>query len=86
MKTKILASLTMVLAVASSLFAQPEKKKEDIKAMKIGFITNELNLTPDEAQKFWPVYNEFQKKRPGFGTLHSVVYGHALLRLFVKPQ
>ena len=27
-----------------------------LETMKIGFITNRLNLTPDEAQKFWPIY------------------------------
>ncbi|MBI4931725.1 MAG: hypothetical protein HY841_13225 [Bacteroidetes bacterium] len=38
-------------------------KKEKVEAMRIGFLTQKLDLTPDEAQKFWPVYNEFQKKR-----------------------
>ena len=36
---------------------------EKIKAEKISFFTNKLNLTPAEAQAFWPVYNEFEKKR-----------------------
>jgi hypothetical protein len=38
-------------------------RKEKVEAMRIAFITQKLDLTPDEAQKFWPVYNEFQKKR-----------------------
>lgn len=32
---------------------------EKIEAMKIGFITQKLDLTSEEAQKFWPVYNKF---------------------------
>jgi hypothetical protein len=36
---------------------------EKIKAEKISFFTEKLNLTPSEAQVFWPVYNEFEKKR-----------------------
>ena len=28
--------------------------------MKIAFITKELNLTPAEAQQFWPIYNEME--------------------------
>ncbi len=36
---------------------------EKIKAEKISFFTSKLDLTPAEAQKFWPVYNEFEKKR-----------------------
>jgi hypothetical protein len=30
-----------------------------MEAVKIAFITKELNLTPEEAQKFWPVYNNY---------------------------
>jgi hypothetical protein len=28
-------------------------------ALKIAYITNRLNLSPEEAQKFWPIYNEY---------------------------
>lgn len=38
-------------------------RKEKVEAMRIGFLTQKLGLTSEEAQKFWPVYNEFQKKR-----------------------
>src|ERR1700754_4996213 len=30
-----------------------------LQAMKTGFITQRLNLTPEEAQKFWPIYNSY---------------------------
>ncbi|MDO9613909.1 MAG: hypothetical protein Q7J86_05235 [Bacteroidota bacterium] len=36
---------------------------EKIKAEKISFFTSKLDLKPTEAQAFWPVYNEFEKKR-----------------------
>ena len=39
-----------------------EKKLQDIEALKVAFITKELELTPDEAQKFWPVYNQYSKE------------------------
>lgn len=35
---------------------------EKIKTEKISFFTNRLSLTPAEAQLFWPVYNEYEKK------------------------
>lgn len=35
------------------------KKQQDIEALKVAFISKELNLTPEEAQKFWPVYNQY---------------------------
>ena len=46
-------------------FAQSlmENKKEQIKALKVGFITNELALTTDEATKFWPIYNAYEDKQ-----------------------
>ena len=36
---------------------------EKLNAYKIAFFTRRLNLTSQEAEKFWPVYNEFQNKR-----------------------
>lgn len=32
---------------------------KNIQALKVAFITRQLNLTADEAQKFWPVYNTY---------------------------
>lgn len=37
-------------------------KKEKIEQLKIAFITKELELTTDEAEKFWPIYNEMSDK------------------------
>ncbi|MDN3677037.1 sensor of ECF-type sigma factor [Flavobacterium paronense] len=39
------------------------KKKEQIKALKVAFITDELSLTSDEAAKFWPLFNAFEDKQ-----------------------
>lgn len=51
---------------ASAAFSQGpgnDKEREDkIEALKVGFITKELNLTTSEAEKFWPVYNEMDAK------------------------
>ncbi len=35
--------------------------RERIKAFKVAYITEQLNLTSKEAQKFWPIYNEHQE-------------------------
>jgi len=58
------------LLAATVLFAQPQKPSEEqrkkdferIKAEKIAFITSELDLSPEEAQVFWPVYNQCWKE------------------------
>lgn len=37
-----------------------EKRREEIESFRIAFFTRQLNLTSEEAKKFWPVYNEMQ--------------------------
>lgn len=47
------------------VMAQHRIKKPDpdkIKAYKIAFITEKLNFTEKEAEKFWPVYNLHEKQ------------------------
>lgn len=39
------------------------KAREKIEAARIGVITNKLGLTPEQAEKFWPIYREFTQKR-----------------------
>lgn len=45
--------------------AQPriKEKREQIKALKVAFITNELGLTSEEAATFWPLYNAYDNKQ-----------------------
>lgn len=56
MKRLYIAAFLLLIAVAAAN-GQPNRH-ERIKAEKIAFITDELNLTPEEAQIFWPVYNQ----------------------------
>jgi DNA repair exonuclease SbcCD ATPase subunit len=58
-KTAIILTIA-ILAGTMTIHAQPGKRKEQIRAYKIAFITERLQLTPDEAEKFWPLYNEFE--------------------------
>lgn len=41
------------------MVAMAQPPKERIKALKVAYITKELNLTSAEAEKFWPVYNDY---------------------------
>lgn len=36
---------------------------EKVKAARVAFLTNELNLSSEEAQAFWPVYNQAQAEK-----------------------
>lgn len=57
--------LLFLLLITSFSFAQGllREKKERIKALKVAYITEELNLTSEEATKFWPLYNAYEDKQ-----------------------
>lgn len=62
-KLYLLMIFVCTAAIASAQEELPnEKKQQDIEALKVAFISKELELTPDEAQKFWPVYNQYSKE------------------------
>ena len=68
MMKKILLISAILFVALSTTIAQERRGPspemfEKIKAEKISFFTGKLDLTPSEAQAFWPVYNEFEKKR-----------------------
>ncbi|HCM77849.1 MAG TPA: hypothetical protein DIS90_15805 [Cytophagales bacterium] len=42
---------------------QDPKAREKIEAARIGLISERLGLTPEQAERFWPVYREFTQKR-----------------------
>lgn len=52
--------LVVLLLPAFALAQRPPKADEKIESLKIGFLTERLKLTPDEAKVFWPVYNQFK--------------------------
>lgn len=69
----------LLLFSTFSTFAQSEKMKEkrdQIKAMKVAFITTELDLNSAEAEKFWPIYNTFEEK--------EFELKHLKMRSFIK--
>jgi hypothetical protein len=63
------AMLIAALSIPAFAIAQdddmpqlPEGRLQEIKAQKTAFLTQRMDLTPEEAQKFWPVYNQFDKE------------------------
>lgn len=56
--------LAILLSIFSfGVFAQQENSREGagrLQAYKIAFITNKLELSPKEAQQFWPLYNKYE--------------------------
>lgn len=62
-----------LLAVAPAMAQEPQtdptpvqadpKAQERIKNLRIAYISDKLGLTPEQAEKFWPVYREFVEER-----------------------
>lgn len=40
-----------------------KEKREQIKALKVAFLTTELDLTASESEKFWPVYTIYEDRQ-----------------------
>lgn len=66
---RIIISISILLNFCLSANAQQgrgEKRgrmHKEIQAQKVSYITQKLALTPEEAQIFWPVYNELESKK-----------------------
>ena len=58
---KIVLILSFLMLSIITIKAQ-NTKREKIKLLKISYITNAISLSPEEAEKFWPVYNLYTKK------------------------
>ena len=60
---KYLCTLVLVLSSWAVLYGQQRDFQQKLESAKIGIITDRLNLTSDQAQQFWPLYNELSIKR-----------------------
>ena len=73
---KVISVLCALVVLSLGAFAQgpqgPRRGgdngwRERVRAEKVAFLTEEIDLTESEAQVFWPIYNEIQKsQRDGF--------------------
>ena len=59
----MIALAAMVCLGASAHARMADDWKEKLMAEKIAFLTLEVGLTPEEAQVFWPVYNQVEKEK-----------------------
>ena len=65
---RLFAAAMAAFALLSITSVQAQHKdhgnwQEKMKSEKIAFLTSELDLTPEEAQAFWPVYNQISKEK-----------------------
>ena len=63
-RMKKIIIIGLILLGSLEMAAQDrDDHRERIRALKTAHITEGLQLTPQEAEKFWPVYNKFDEKR-----------------------
>ncbi|HJW28165.1 MAG TPA: hypothetical protein VJ508_02830 [Saprospiraceae bacterium] len=64
MKLNVAITTFLIISAFTLMKAQPgmlsPEGRQRIEAQRIAFITQRLRLTPDEATKFWPLYNEYR--------------------------
>jgi len=70
MKHLQLTMITILLLFSSAAMAQGQgqgqanwQEAERLASYKIAIFTRRLSLTPAEAEKFWPLYNEYDRKK-----------------------
>lgn len=60
---KLYSVLVILCWLTPSAFSQGQPQQPGaagvLESYKIGFITNRINLSPAEAEKFWPIYRQY---------------------------
>src|SRR5688572_4888200 len=57
--------IIMFLTFSLTAWAQDGENLKKIESARIALITERLELTPEQAEKFWPLYREYVAKRQG---------------------
>jgi Spy/CpxP family protein refolding chaperone len=71
---KVISILCALTVLAAGAWAQEQQQhhrrggngngwRERVRAEKVAFLTQEIDLTESEAQVFWPIYNQIQKEQ-----------------------
>ncbi|GAB3224459.1 hypothetical protein J0A67_09495 [Algoriphagus aestuariicola] len=64
MKKQYSIALILFLALSWGAWAQrPPVDREKLEAARIAFITTRIDLKPEQAEKFWPIFNEYSDSR-----------------------
>lgn len=65
MKKYTLLIIIFFVVVGTSLAQRPDGNydREKLEAARVAFITTRLDLKPEQAQQFWPIYNVFNDAR-----------------------
>ncbi|MBS1729472.1 MAG: hypothetical protein JSS67_01715 [Bacteroidetes bacterium] len=70
-------------------YAQQGGGNDQVEVVKMAYITNQLNLSPNEASRFWPVYNQYYnelKQARAKNQNDEIAYSQQVLNIQKKYQ
>lgn len=56
-------TVALLVTFAAPLILAQGQARERLESYRIAFFTQRLKLTPSEAEKFWPLYNDLQERK-----------------------
>ncbi|HEX8349262.1 MAG TPA: hypothetical protein VF598_04825 [Hymenobacter sp.] len=79
-------TLALLLLLAGTFRAQAQSAEQQqrqermnrIENAKIAYLTDKLALTQEQAQRFWPLYNEYTNKRRDLGKRQREIRGTSI--------
>ncbi|WP_276496783.1 Spy/CpxP family protein refolding chaperone [Pontibacter litorisediminis] len=54
---------SFALLLGGTAATAQDNRSENVEAAKVAFLTDKMELTAEQSQKFWPLYNEYESKR-----------------------
>ncbi len=63
MRKLLLTTLFLAVALTTALAQPAERLKDRVRSQRIAIYTEVLSLTSEEAEGFWPIYNQFLEDR-----------------------
>lgn len=71
--------IVLIVLSCTTLLAQPKGERfEKIHAIKVAYITDKINLTPEQAERFWPVYNRYGDEMRAVRRAYKEQQGNAM--------
>lgn len=58
---KILLVIIIFINIGYICYGQSANRQNRAEALHVAFLTKQLELTPEEAQQFWPIYNSYRE-------------------------
>jgi Skp family chaperone for outer membrane proteins len=83
---KIFTLMMVLLGFITMAQSQPENREQKIQALYVAYITQELKLSEAEAQKFWPIHQQYDAEIKTVSGADELTRQQAALNIKKKYQ